>query len=122
MIKTKTPTGLGVTGDRFWREIIAAYELRADELAILDHACRTMDTIDRIDAELRNQPVTVPGSTGQIVAHPLLGEARMHRLALARLITTLHLPEDASGGAEIVAAGQRRTHAARAAATARWQG
>jgi hypothetical protein len=62
---------------------------------------------------------------GQLREHSLISEARMQRLALARLVASLALPElgaapDGSTAAPAVSHAQSRTANARRAAHARW--
>jgi len=99
--------------------VVKDYDLRADELATLEHACKTADLIDRLQAVLDEAPLlTVPGSRGQVTSHPLLGEVRAHRDLLARLFRQLHLPAEPVQAAR--EAGERSTKA-REAALARWK-
>lgn len=109
----KTPTGLGAKAKRVWTEITSSYELRVDELRILEDACREIDLVERLEAELKGAKLIVHGSQGQPVANPLVQELRQHRGVLTRLFGALKLPDEDSG------AGERST-AARTAAMARW--
>ena len=70
------------------------FELRPDELRVLEAACRSSDELARIDEALKEAPVVVRGSQGQDVAHPLLSQALAHRRVLAALIKQLALPEE----------------------------
>lgn len=115
------PKGLGTKARRVWREITKTYDLRLDELRILEDACREVDLIERLEDELDGEPLTVTGSMGQLVAHPLVQELRQHRSVLARLLAQLKLPDapaEGEGGDEDE--GRRRSASARDAATARW--
>ena len=109
--RPSTPKGLDRTGRRLWRDVVSAYELRPDELILLDSACRTADLVVRLEAAMEGQPLTVRGSMGQEREHPLLSEARQQRSLLARLFAQLKLPD---ADAEPVANQQRD------AAMARW--
>jgi hypothetical protein len=40
MTKPRTPPGLSQKAARFWRDVVTNYQLRADELRILEDACR----------------------------------------------------------------------------------
>jgi hypothetical protein len=60
--------------------------------------------------------MTVPGSTGQLVAHPLLAEVRRHREILAKLLERLNLPAGDEDAGSTPA--QRR---AQRAAQQRWR-
>ena len=86
------PKGLGIAGSRVWRRVTEDYELRVDELILLEHACRTVDILARLEAAMQDQPLTVKGSMGQQREHPLLSEARQQRVLAARLLRQLDLP------------------------------
>lgn len=109
----KTPTGLGAKAKRVWTEITGSYELRVDELRLLEDACREIDLIERLESDLRGSDLVVRGSQGQPVVSPLVQELRQHRGVLARLFGALKLPDEESAAGE-------RSSSARAAAMARW--
>jgi len=113
------PKGLGIPGSRLWRGVTQAYVLRVDELILLESACRTADTISRLDLALVDEPLVVKGSMGQEREHPLLSEVRQQRAALARLLVQLKLPEDATAATGAARAGERSA-AARTLAHQRW--
>jgi hypothetical protein len=106
--------GFDVAGGALWSLITDQYELRADELRMVEDACREADLIQALHAELRGQSMLVTGSMGQSVVNPLVQEIRQHRSIMARLLSYLKLPDE--GGDE---AGERSA-AARDAATSRW--
>lgn len=118
-----TPKGLDLHGRRMWKRVVSAYQLRPDELFVLDSACRTLDTASKLEAAMEGEPLLVKGSMGQMREHPLLSEARQQRALLARLLAQLKLPED--GTAEQYQTGPwsafDRSMNARNAARARWQ-
>lgn len=108
------PEGLGEKALVIWTEISSGYDLRIDELRVLEDACREIDLIERLEDELRGAELVVNGSMGQPVASPLVQELRQHRGVLARLLGWLKLPDE-----ESPAAGGRSA-SARQAAMARW--
>jgi hypothetical protein len=113
------PEGLVGAGLRLWTAIVDVYDLRPDELRILEDAGREAMLIDRMDRELESAPLVVKGSMGQPTASPMVQEIRQHRATFAQLMGKLRLPDDPevvpkSGPAE-------RAVKARAAANARWR-
>lgn len=115
------PDTLGPAGASLWSDIVnmeldgAGIELRPDELAVLEQAARTADTIAALERALDGAPVVVPGSKGQDAVHPAIIELRHQRTALSTLLRRLDLP-DAEDGWEGLTSSQR----ARKAARARW--
>jgi hypothetical protein len=118
-IRTPYPAGLSLAGKRVWKSVVSYFDLRPDELFLLESAAKTADTIASLDAALVGQPLIVKGSMGQEREHPLLSEVRQQRTSLARLLGQLKLPDtdDLGVTAERPAA---RSSAARKAANARW--
>lgn len=95
-MKVSTPRGFGPKGKRVWKEITTAYELRVDELDILEDICRESDLIDKLEDDLVDAPLMVKGSQGQDVANPLISEVRQHRATKKSLWASLKLPDDAN--------------------------
>lgn len=63
------------------------------ETVLLRELCRTVDRIDRIDAELARDGLVVTGSRGQLPKlHPLLPELRESQKLASRLVAELALP------------------------------
>ena len=89
MDEIKVPIGLRGQGRKLWDAVVSGYDLRADELTMLASACHTLSELVLIEKALRGAPALVPGSRGQLRPHPLLAEARQHRLALAKLLAGL---------------------------------
>ena len=115
MAKPKTPAGFAASGAALWSQITSKYDLRADELRVLEDGCREADLIDGLSAALAEGDLMVKGSMGQQVVNPLVGEIRQHRNTLATLLGKLKLPDDESSDS----AG-RVSAQARSAANARW--
>jgi hypothetical protein len=95
---------------------LAAYLLSPVELVMLGQACRVVDLLARADADLAAADLTVPGSTGQPKAHPLIAATAEQRRVLDVLLRSLALPMPDE------MTGRRRSPAAVAAAQARWRG
>lgn len=112
--KHDPPEGLGAKALVVWTEISEGYDLRIDELRVLEDACREIDLIERLEGELLHADLIVTGSMGQPVASPLVQELRQHRGVLARLLGWLKLPDE-----EAPAKGNTSA-SARQAAMARW--
>lgn len=102
--KQRRPAGLGTEGAMLWDEVTQQLAgdgmvLDARERRWLLDACREADVCADIAAALKGQPRTVPGSQGQLVAHPLLAELRMHRTTLSQLLARVNTAEpDAASG------------------------
>lgn len=109
-----TPEHLGPKGQRLWGDISGAYDLRSDELRVLEDASREADLVERLEEALRGADLMVTGSQGQLVASPLVSELRQHRTVLANLLAKLKLPDEDGRAAEDI------SNKARAAANARW--
>lgn len=115
--RPRPPENLGKSSQQVWRETVKVFDLRADELRILEDACREVDLIDRMEKILQGTPLIVDGSQGQPRESPIVKEIRQHRLTFQRLMGSLKLPEESEVPAE-----RTRTISARAAANARWHG
>ena len=119
MATPRCPKGLGPSGRRLWRSTLAdrddgsRLELRGDELVLLAEACRLVDDVERLREALADEPLTVKGSQGQDVAHPLRGELHRTIGTLDRVLRTLSLPDAADTAAD-------RSWAGRNLARARW--
>jgi hypothetical protein len=116
MAKITAPTKLGAKARRLWNEITDNYELRADELRILEDACREVDLIERLEAAVADGDLIVDGSMKQPVANPLVQELRQHRQTLRSLLASVNLPDD-----DADAPASSRSTSAREAAAARWR-
>jgi hypothetical protein len=99
MATLPAPKGLRESGKKLWRETTKTYELRQDELEALKAACGEADLIQRMEDALEDEPLTVKGSQGQLVAHPLVQELRQHRSTMASLLRGLKLPDDTGAAA-----------------------
>lgn len=112
----KPPARLSASARALWLGVTERWELRPDELRILEDACREATLVDKIEESLKGAELVTDGSTGQMRAHPLLPEVRQHRVAMTSLLSRLALPDDEAEGRQDAA----RAEHARAAAIARW--
>lgn len=113
MSKPKPPATLADAGKALWSAVVAKYDLRVDELAVLEAASKTADMIAILDKEwdALGKPFLTRGSMGQDVIHPLIGERRAQQSAQAALFRQLKLPDDAIVG---------ESNQNRSAANSRW--
>jgi hypothetical protein len=117
MAVRRPPSDLQPAGKRFWREVLAAYDLNEAELRLLAEACRTTDELERLQAALTAADTVVAGSTGQLRVHPLFDEVRRHRETLQRLTGAMAIPAVGEDEGRTAVSGS-----ARAAAEKRWAG
>lgn len=95
--KVRRPAGLKRSAT-LWQKVTSTYQLRPDEIRVLEDACRQADLVDRFQRIVdRLDDLTTPGSMGQLVTHPAVTEVRQHRAALARLLAQLKLPDSIEG-------------------------
>ncbi len=100
----KAPAGLGADARALWSSVIEEYDLEEHERALLVEACRTVDLLTKLDAEVRRDGPMLESSQG-LRAHPAAVEARQQRITLARLLAALRLPAGEEGDQQ---AGARR--------------
>ena len=123
----RPPKGLQGAGRALFRALSAQIEadglvFDAREHTLLVHACRESDMLAAVEAELATAGrLTVKGAQGQMVAHPLLSEARRSRAQIASLLKAIGL--DDPNAAPSAGRGSRTTSwQARDAANARHRG
>lgn len=112
---TPAPDTLSGAGRKVWDDITAKYDLRPDELEVLEAYCWMKDEIASLKAEHveLGRPTMTKGSMGQLVEHPIpkrIADLEMKRAALAR---QLKLPDDGT-------ATGIKTNAQREGGNARW--
>ena len=93
------PPETGPAGRRLWAEVTERFDLNESELALLLEAARTLDVLEQLAAVVDRDGVMVTNARGEAQTHPAVVEGRQQRLALARIIATLRLPEDAEEAA-----------------------
>lgn len=114
------PSVLGAAGKRAWRALFAdmpdGWELTGREIELLRGACRQADLVAELEKALRREGVVVNGAAGQRRMNALATELRQSRLAYARLLGEIPIPDDGGGQPESLA-----TKRGRKAANARWR-
>ena len=68
-------------------------ELDEREETLLNLAAGQARDVERAEADLEERGYLVPGSQGQQVINPSLGEARQGRIAIGRLLGQIDLPD-----------------------------
>jgi phage terminase small subunit len=122
--KPPAPSGLSTGAKKVWTKTLENYELRQDELALLEHYCMELTIADNLQAALVDAPLMVKASHGGEQINPIYPELRMHRQTAMSLWKALKLP-DLEAGEEEVPEDERvvpmsREDSARKAANARW--
>jgi hypothetical protein len=114
---------LGRAGAAIWDDVLAGWELRADELCVLEQVAHEVDLIAQMQAELdAGAPLVVMGSMKQPPPSPYVSEIRQHRSCLKTLLAALGLNEDGGRNRGVYSHRGAATvsEAARKAARARW--
>jgi hypothetical protein len=99
----KAPAGLGPAGKRLWLAIVGSvvegWELDAKDLALLESAATTADTVESLSKELAKSSIMVAGSMDQDRLNPLVAEIRQQKAAQAALLKQVQLapPSPATG-------------------------
>jgi hypothetical protein len=103
-VNSSAPPGLKVSGRRLWDSVCDEYELEEFESSVLLQAAQTLDIIDGLQDAI--------DTLGVDCAIRELVEVRQQRLAYARLLAALRLPQ---GDEKDPAVGRRpqRRHGAR---------
>lgn len=102
---TTPPAGLSAAARKLWTATTTEYDLAEHELALLEKACRTADIVSTLESIVEKEGAVVSSPQGS-KAHPALVEGRQQRLAFARLVAALRIPDDDQTG------GERKQHRA----------
>jgi len=86
----RAPAGLKTAGRALWRAVSEEFDLAEQERRLLVEAARCADQLDDLAAVIAEQGTM--GDDGKV--HPAVVEARLQRLALARLLASLRVPDD----------------------------
>ncbi len=111
--------GLSGRGADLFTTLTASFDFDAHEVPTVVELCLTASLLARLEAEMRNASLTVRGSQGQEVGHPILQELARHRTTYLRLYSALNLPELDADGNHIDLTNPRSIRAQKAA-QARW--
>lgn len=85
----ESPEGLKAAGRALWVSVADVFELQEHEQRLLLEAARTADQLDALADAVAESGVMV----GDRV-HPAVVESRQLRLALARLLASVRIPDD----------------------------
>jgi hypothetical protein len=111
------PDDLGDAGSALWSSIVGElgtdWRFDAREVAVLAAAAKQADTVADLEAAVRDHGVMVPGAAGQMRLNAAVTELRQARVALARLLGDVHLPDEEDKPATAVSERGRRAAAVR---------
>lgn len=106
-------------GQRLWRDLTSKWEFTEEEYRLLESACHTADRITLERREMGDR-LTVEGSMGQVVAHPLLAQLRADEEHLAKLLSRIDMPEPEENAKAGSGEGERSAQM-RAVVNSRWR-
>jgi P27 family predicted phage terminase small subunit len=87
------PRHLSARTTALWKETTTMFTLERTEYELLRLACEALDRAEQARVILAEEGLTSRGRYGQTLAHPAVAIERDARLAAARLIKQLGLPE-----------------------------
>lgn len=91
---------LAARGQRLWDNLLGQDKALEDEgnpmREVALTACRTADRVEHLEGLAAVTDPVVEGRGGPMI-HPLLAEVRQQAALLARLVSALRLPDDATG-------------------------
>lgn len=92
------PPDLRESGARLWAAVLDEFDPAEHEVGLLVQACRTLDSLDALQAALDADGPIVESPQGR-KAHPALPELRQQRIVYARLLKALGFDDSDCGGA-----------------------
>jgi hypothetical protein len=90
----RAPRGLKRGGKVVYADVAGRFDLSATEKGQLLQIARTVDALDDLQEIVDAEGVLVDAPKGARRPNPALVELRAQRLALARLVSLLHIPDD----------------------------
>lgn len=94
----KAPSGLKPAGRAVWRQIVddlpEGWELDGRERRLLTLACRQADDLAALERSIAKHGAMTVGASGQAKLNPAVTEARQARLAVARVLGQIGLPDE----------------------------
>lgn len=110
--KPKPPAGLAAGGRKLWRELVEHFEFDGAEPRLLAELCRQVDLVDALADAVAKHGVMVPtADRDSVKLNNAVTELRHGRLAVARLVAALRLPDE-DGAKEQRRQGFRGVHVA----------
>jgi hypothetical protein len=92
-------------------QVAESFDLDTSAEATLFHACALESQADHLDAQVLADGRMIPGSSGQLVLHPAISEARLTRVAAVAALRALGIAAgqsaSSSAGARLA---QKRWH------------
>lgn len=105
------PKGTGPAGRKLWTGVLKDWTLDPHELTLLRECVRTVDALDVLHKRVAKDGEIILDRFGEPKAHPALVEARQLKIAYARLLAALRLPDGAPGDQSQGRRAQRRVGA-----------
>jgi hypothetical protein len=66
----KPPKGLQKSGKKLWFQVISGWEIVEEQHQLLENCCRSQDRIDKLQATLEEEGLTVRDRFGKPIPHP----------------------------------------------------
>lgn len=92
MANEGTPPGLGDSGRELWSSVTANRPLDAASKVLLLNACRIVDRLDALDAEIDGRLLSF-NARGDEIINPLISEHRQQYATLAGILGRMGLGE-----------------------------
>ena len=81
-------------GQAFYARTVKTFNLADSELELLSECARLLDELEILNTQLETDGMTVMMPSGILKSHPCVAEVRSHRIALARILAQLALPDE----------------------------